>query len=307
MTEVCLIDNTEHKSIISLCRYLKKLGIANKDYYDAYLKSDGDGICPSCGMETKFIKFSYYKFCCNKCASAYNNSGKYERTDETRRKISDSWSTRDSMWLEKRKETILERYGLTYIEFCSSQLIKRYDKISDDERIQFFDNIVSNQGFTKSIKYKSYMLGDKEVLVQGYEPYVLDILQEFYPPESIIVKRSKETMVRYIDENGKPRRYFPDIFLPDNVIIEVKSIYTLETNLENTLLKMKASYDMGYNPILVVWETKGERMEMCKKSLIETISSQAWNCTGRFNDYPFIGVGHKQTMLEVLGVQCSGS
>lgn len=69
------------------------------------------------------------------------------------------------------------------------------------------------------------------------------------------------------------------------------------------MLKMKYSYDQGYKPILVIWEKSLEKVEMCKKSLIETISSQAWNCPGRFRDYPFIGVGHKQTVFEVLGIQ----
>ena len=108
--------------------------------------------------------------------------------------------------------------------------------------------------------------------------------------------------IRYLDEKNSQRRYFPDIYLPENVIVEVKCPYTLLNNLENTLIKMKCSFDQGYKPILVVWEKKLDKVEMCKKSLIETISSQAWNCPGRFRDYPFIGVGHKQTMLEVLGI-----
>jgi hypothetical protein len=42
--------------------------------------------------------------------------------------------------------------------------------------------------------------------------------------------------------------------------------------------------------------------EMCKNSLIETISSQDLAQQVRFNDYPFIGVGYKQMITEVLGV-----
>lgn len=47
--------------------------------------------------------------------------------------------------------------------------------------------------------------------------------------------------------------------------------------------------------------------EMCEKDLIETISSQALlSHEGRFNDYPFIGVGNKSMISEVLGTP-SGS
>ena len=304
MSEICLIDKTEHKSIVSLCRHLKKLGVKNKDYYDKYLKHGNIGICPNCGSETEFAKFSYRKFCNIQCSTTHNSQlPKQTMSEEVRNKISMSWKNRNDDWLIKTKNTIKEKYGMSYTEFKRMQFNKRLNDMSYEEKLDFYDKAVANQSFTKSVKYKSYMLGKEEILVQGYEPYVLDILQDFYSPIEIKVKRSKCNMVYYIGVDGKQHRYFPDIILPENVLIEVKSPYTLMNNLENTLLKMKASYEHGYKPILVVWELNSERMEMCKKSLIETISSQAWNCTGRFNDYPFIGVGYKQTVSEVLGIQ----
>ena len=63
---------------------------------------------------------------------------------------------------------------------------------------------------------------------------------------------------------------------------------------------MEASKNAGYIPFLVVWEPK--ESEMCKNSLIETISSQDLSQKVRFNDYPFIGVGYKQMITEVLGI-----
>lgn len=46
---------------------------------------------------------------------------------------------------------------------------------------------------------------------------------------------------------GKKRRYFPDIWIPKhNLIIEVKSTWTYEKDLEKNLLKKKATEQMGY-------------------------------------------------------------
>lgn len=305
MAVKCLIDNTTHKSVVSLARYLKKLGISNKQYYDRFLKTKLDGVCLNCKLSTVFAKFKYYKFCSVKCSSYYNgkkNCG-IIRSDETKQKVSDSWQDRSPDWINKRKETIEQKYGMSYIDHKRKLWKDRFDKMVPEEITEFYDNCVSKQGFSKSRKFKDYQLGNRSVLVQGYEPFVLDVLLDYYHPEHIIVGRSKERMVKYVDEKGKIRRYFGDIFLPDNVLIEVKSTYTLEKNYLNTLLKLKASYEAGYKPILIVWNNKMPQMEMCKKELIETISSQAWNCTGRFNDYPFIGVGCKQMAFEALGIQ----
>jgi hypothetical protein len=304
MTEICKIDGTEHKSFISLTRYIKKLGIVYKDYHDSYLKVDGEGVCPNCGNTTPFIKGRYRKFCNFSCSSYY--IGKHHtptHTEESKRKLSDSWKDRDPSWLLKRRKTIEEKYDMSYTDFKRKLWYDRFDNMSPEEIQNFHDKSVLNQGRAKSRKFKEYVLGENVVLIQGYENYVLDVICEFYSPNEIFVGRCKHKMVRYFDVDGTRRRYFPDIYLPDNVIIEVKCPYTLKNNLETTLLKMKYAYEQGYKPILVVWEKKIDIVEMCKKSLIETISSQAWNCPGRFRDYPYIGVGHKQTMLEVLGIQ----
>lgn len=52
-----------------LCKTHKDLD--PKDYYDKYLKKPGEGICPTCGKETKFKKlsFGYSIHCCNACVS----------------------------------------------------------------------------------------------------------------------------------------------------------------------------------------------------------------------------------------------
>lgn len=303
MTEICKIDGTKHKSFISLTRYVKKLGFDFKEYYDNFLKQENEGVCPNCGGNTPFIKCKYRKFCDINCSAPYlGKLNKPTFNAESKLKLSNSLKSRDPVWKEKQTNTWIKNYGSVF-ELKSRISRNRIDNMSKEEYDSFIETFILNQGKSKSKKFKEYILGETTILIQGYENFVLDILQKFYVPDEIFVGRSKDKMVKYIDENHISRRYFPDIYLPDNVIVEVKCPYTLINNFDNTMLKLKFSYEQGYKPILVIWETRSDRVEMCKKSLIETISSQAWNCTGRFRDYPFIGVGHKQTVSEALGIQ----
>ena len=47
-------------------------GITSKEYYDRFIKKPGEGICPTCGKPTKFIKFGrgYTKHCNYACSSS---------------------------------------------------------------------------------------------------------------------------------------------------------------------------------------------------------------------------------------------
>lgn len=55
------------KGILNHIQFLHK--ILYKEYYDKYLKKEGEGICPTCGRETKFGGHlrGYLKYCCKQC------------------------------------------------------------------------------------------------------------------------------------------------------------------------------------------------------------------------------------------------
>jgi len=44
--------------------------LSSKDYYDKYIKTEGEGICSNCGKPTKYISVrkGYVKYCGNKCS-----------------------------------------------------------------------------------------------------------------------------------------------------------------------------------------------------------------------------------------------
>jgi hypothetical protein len=90
----CEICGKEFKNYKSLGAHLRTHKITSKEYYDRFLKKDGEGICPVCGKETSFknLNLGYYNFCSCKCAASGENNpffGKHH-SEETKKKISDA-------------------------------------------------------------------------------------------------------------------------------------------------------------------------------------------------------------------------
>jgi len=87
---VCLICQKKVKSFFGLVKHLRiHREISLKEYYDTYLRKDGEGICPECGGSTTFFGIksdgkSYGKFCSCKCSSTNrfkNNNKEYYNTN----------------------------------------------------------------------------------------------------------------------------------------------------------------------------------------------------------------------------------
>lgn len=113
-------------------------------------------------------------------------------------------------------------------------------------------------------KAKEYKLGRRQVSVQGYEPQALDLLQRRYSPVQIVV--GKEVPIFEYPIEGRTRRYYPDIFIPDeNRIIEVKSTFTLCSNsatLSKIKRKRRAVLRAGYRFNLMVMTPSGSRIKL---------------------------------------------
>jgi len=111
-----------------------------------------------------------------------------------------------------------------------------------------------------SKSYKKYEMPSGGIRhTQGYEPFALDILLQKYNEEQIKTERNDMPNIRYTF-NNKSKRYFPDIYIPDmNLIIEVKSEWIYNKQLE--LNKAKEKYTKEYGYIYEVWifDRKGNR------------------------------------------------
>ncbi len=112
----------------------------------------------------------------------------------------------------------------------------------------------------KKLRKYIFKSGD-EVSVRGYEPKALRLLEsEGYTKNDIVVS-SKEMPKIWYEQNGR-HRYHPDIFISDeNLIIEVKSTFTYNIELEKNLLKQQACLDAGYNFKFMIFDKDGTLLD----------------------------------------------
>jgi hypothetical protein len=90
----CKVCGRECANYLGLSSHLRTHKITSKEYYDRFLKKEGEGICPVCGKETSFINLreGYHKFCSNKCANSKENHSMFGKhhSKEAREKISNA-------------------------------------------------------------------------------------------------------------------------------------------------------------------------------------------------------------------------
>lgn len=287
--EECQITKKQFLSMRSFLNHLRTLKISSKEYYDLFHKKDDEGFC-YCGKKTSYHGFSYKKYCSSSCST---------KSIEHRNAVSKRFITNPEALksfikkrnekcidnnIEKRRETIRKKaytLGITESEYYSDHSKKSFAKLTED---QIKERTLKSMT-TKEVKnnfggrsgYKKYAFFDEEVSLQGYEHVVLSTLIEDFnmKKDEIMIGKSKVPIIKY----GKNKMYFPDFYLPKyNLLIEVKSTYTLIQHLENVIEKCKASVEQGYSILLLVvtkHEARNRRLEGSKKLLDWAISSQA--------------------------------
>lgn len=107
--------------------------------------------------------------------------------------------------------------------------------------------------------------------VQGYEPFALDILfkTEHRTELDILTNRVDVPRILYKYKDGSEHYYFPDIFIKsENKIIEVKSTWTYNKDINLNILKWKATQAEGYTMEFWVFSGKGERTVITVPSIV---------------------------------------
>jgi hypothetical protein len=96
-------------------------------------------------------------------------------------------------------------------------------------------------------------LGKRKVKVCGFEKDALTYMLQFFKAKDIRITSDTDCPIISYDFEGKPKRYFPDLFLPKrNEIVEVKSIWTMglksdtPTSWRMLQAKRRACLDQGY-------------------------------------------------------------
>lgn len=164
---------------------------------------------------------------------------------------------------EKIKKTMLDKYGVEYP--IQNELIKEKIKQTCLQKYGV-ENPASNQEIQEKIrencssynyKYKLYTFpSGKQVKIQGYENLALDELIKLYPENNIINDRKNVPKIVY-NYNTKEKHYIPDIYLlNENKIIEVKSTWTYQIELEKNNIKAKSCVEKGYKYEFWVYDGK---------------------------------------------------
>ena len=150
----------------------------------------------------------------------------------------------------KTKKTNLEKYGVEYptqaseiVDLRRSNNLEKYGVISPTQLPEIYEKSVKSNYRRKEYVWKTGQVS----IVQGYEPLVLKELEDLgYSFDQVKTKATDMPKFSYIHKN-KTKRYFPDIFIPkDNIVIEVKSDYTVVCNTEINSLKFQSVVDAGY-------------------------------------------------------------
>jgi len=175
-----------------------------------------------------------------------------EKTQSTcLKKFGETNAMKSSVIQLKARKTNLKKYGVEYptqskivIENQQNNNLIKYGVRSVSQIPE-----VQDKKENSSFKRKEYMWRTGEIsLVQGYEPILLKELEEDGYKFNDILTSPKDMPKIMYQLNEKEHRYYPDIFIPkDNIIIEVKSTYTIKCNLEKNKAKFEATRNLGFD------------------------------------------------------------
>lgn len=157
---------------------------------------------------------------------------------------------------QKRIQTMLERHGVEHNFINWQDKIEAKHGVRNAAHIpEVAEKICSNRFKTKH----AYVLDSGETIyLQGYETFGLDYLKESHQESDILYKKRDMPKIWYFFDKKK-RKYYPDFFIPtQNLVVEVKSLYTLSRDYEQIQAKIQATNRTGYNLLLLVFEKNGQ-------------------------------------------------
>ncbi len=238
-------------------------------------------VCLCCGLPTTFSKIvgaskGYNKFCSKSCSMVYINTNRSVQ-EATARKI-------------KIEQTCLNKYGTKH--YFSSEEVKQRKKdtyiarygvdnpsklnwVKEKKKNTNLNNLgVENPSQSHTVQSKkSYHSKNKQFVsacgrvfnLEGYEVLGIQDLLKHYPVSDILHHAEIENQIgkiQYTFQN-KTSIYHPDFFLKSqNKIIEIKSWYWYNRDIDRNLIKKEACILAGYDFEFWVYNSK---------SLIKTI------------------------------------
>jgi len=273
--------------------YLKNLGYTHIHRNEKIIipiehlsKGSGKVVSVKCDICEREKEITYAKYIINikstgiYCCSEKCGLFKHEKTCLERYGQKNYSKTKDCH--NKKKETCLKKYGTENVfqsEIIKTQIkksniknygvefvsqldwVKEKTKNTNLKRYGVKSAIQNSEVFLKQQKssHKTKFHKQTELYYQGsYEKHFLD----FCFINNIKIKRGKN--IKYFLD--KERVYFSDFYLEEsNLIIEIKSYYTLKRDLKENFAKRRATLKSGYNYIFIIDKNYNEFNNLIEK------------------------------------------
>lgn len=205
--------------------------------------------CDICGKEKQLEYMKYIKntknFTSSYCCSEFCAKDKIKETNLGRHGCINPFQNK--IVKDKIKQANIEKYGVEYP--TQSEEIRL--KIKNNNIINYgVENPLQVKEFFEKSQKNAFLLKTHEqtgLKYRGtYEKHFLDYCFD----NKVCVENYKS--IKYEFE-GKTKIYYPDFYLKNkNLIIEVKSKYIYEKDLDKNLAKQLACLNQGYNFIFII-------------------------------------------------------
>ena len=183
----------------------------------------------------------YRVFCTISCQASFNSS---KRSSTYKSKTGYDHPHHNPLVKTQMKQNSLEKYGTEH----PSQSQHSKDKTKETKLERYGVRNFAQTGLAPTgYQWYEYVLPSGKIIkCQGYENRYIPILIRKYGEDNIEFEKSKIPKIKYTMES-KTHMYFPDFYIPeDNLVIEIKSEYTLNVDLERNNLKFQAVKEAGY-------------------------------------------------------------
>jgi Mor family transcriptional regulator len=152
------------------------------------------------------------------------------------------------------KETQSSEYTKNYIK---QKNLNKYGVVSTMQLPEVFEKAQKSM-----FKYKTTIIEGVEFQhLRGYEEYGIRYILEHFDDvivTDILAGNDVYNLNIPYNHQGKDRVYFPDIFIPKfNCLVEVKSDYTYNLDIDRNIAKKEAAEKIGYTHITLIFDKKG--------------------------------------------------
>lgn len=249
-----------------ICEKCLNNNIVSYNNYNKQIKKYNFYVCKNC-FNVKLEKTIYNKYGVTNISELENikklkkklSLNKYgtdtpSQSDEIRNKINktnnEKYGGNSPMCSDEIKEksyaTVKYRYGENHISKCDFIKEKKKRTCLNKYGFEFISQVseIRKSQMKSAFKIDSYI--DTDLYYQG--SYELNFLNNYYDNFNII----NGPTVKY-SLNESEHIYHTDFYLPDyNLIVEIKSKYTYEYDLDKNLAKQQQCIKDGYNFIFII-------------------------------------------------------